>query len=135
MPINLHNWSDMILAHISMKKIKNNRCFSLKKQIEISHYDKIILLANLSRRLIGANLSRRLIGELIGYLWSGVILSSVRRQHFQTSTKSHYFVLICQNLPICNPKTLLSNINSYTKFDENWLKLHTEESENKVLTD
>ena len=37
---------------------------------------------------------------------------------FLTSLKGHNSVLICRNLPICNPKTLLPNINSYTKFEE-----------------
>ena len=41
---------------------------------------------------------------------------------FPTSVKSHNSVLICQNLPIFNPKTLLPNINSYTKFEEKWLQ-------------
>ena len=39
-----------------------------------------------------------------------------------TSIKGRYPVLICQNLPICNPKTLLPNINSHSKFEDNWLK-------------
>ena len=34
-----------------------------------------------------AHLSQRLIGELIGYSWSGVSPSSVRRKQFQTSPK------------------------------------------------
>ena len=33
-----------------------------------------------------AHLSQRLIGELIGYSWSGVRPSSVRRKQFQTSS-------------------------------------------------
>ena len=41
---------------------------------------------------------------------------------FLTSIKGHNSVLICRKLPICNPKTLLPNINSYAKFEENWLK-------------
>ena len=36
-----------------------------------------------------------------------------------TSIKVHNSVLICQNLSICNTKTLLFNINSYTQFEEN----------------
>ena len=31
----------------------------------------------------------------------------------------HNSVLICRNLSICNTKTLLFNINSYTQFEEN----------------
>ena len=38
---------------------------------------------------------------------------------FLMSIKGHNsVVLICHNLPICNPKTLLPNINSYTKSEE-----------------
>ena len=42
---------------------------------------------------------------------------------FLTSIKGQISVLICRSLPICNPTTLLPNINSYTKFEENWLKI------------
>ena len=38
---------------------------------------------------------------------------------FLTSIKGYNFVLICQNLPICNSRTLLYNIESHTKFEEN----------------
>ena len=38
---------------------------------------------------------------------------------FLTSIKGYNSVLICQNLTICNPKTLIHNINSHTKFEEN----------------
>ena len=38
---------------------------------------------------------------------------------FLTSIKGRNSVLICQNLPICKPRTLLPNINSHNKFDEN----------------
>ena len=38
---------------------------------------------------------------------------------FLTSIKGYNSVLICQNLPIHNPRTLLYNIDSYTKFEEN----------------
>ena len=38
-------------------------------------------------------------------------------------------------IPICNPRTLLSNINSHSKFDENWLKMLQAESENDALKD
>ena len=41
---------------------------------------------------------------------------------FVMSIKGNNSVLICRNLPICNPKTLLPNINPYTKFEEKWLK-------------
>ena len=34
---------------------------------------------------------------------------------FLTSIKGYNFILICQNLPICNPRTLLYNIDSHTK--------------------
>ena len=55
---------------------------------------------------------------------------------FLTSIKGRNFVLICKNLPICNPRTLLSNINSHSKFEENWLKkMLLSESENDALTD
>ena len=42
---------------------------------------------------------------------------------------------IFQNVSICNPMTLLSNINSHSKFEENWLKMLQAESENDALTD
>ena len=54
---------------------------------------------------------------------------------FLTSIKGCNSVLICQNLPICNPRTLLPNINSHSKFEENWLKLLPAESEKDALTD
>ena len=38
---------------------------------------------------------------------------------FLTSIKGRFSVLICQSLPICNPRTLLPNINSHTEFEEN----------------
>ena len=38
---------------------------------------------------------------------------------FLMSIKGYNSVLICQNLPICNPRTLLLNIDSHTKFEEN----------------
>ena len=41
---------------------------------------------------------------------------------FLTSIKGYNSVFICQNLPICNPRTLLPNINTHIKFEENWLK-------------
>ena len=42
---------------------------------------------------------------------------------FLKSIKGRHSVLICQNLPICNPRTLLlPNINSHSKFEENWFK-------------
>ena len=48
---------------------------------------------------------------------------------FLTSIKGRNSVLICQNLPICNPRTLLPHINSHSKFEENWLKMLPAESE------
>ena len=54
---------------------------------------------------------------------------------FLTSIKGRNSVLICQNLPICNPRTLLPNINSHSKLEENWLKLLPEKSENDALTE
>ena len=54
---------------------------------------------------------------------------------FLTSIKGRNSVLIYQNLPICNPRTLLSIINSLSKFEENWLKMLQAESENDELTD
>ena len=42
---------------------------------------------------------------------------------FLMSIKGYNDVLICRNLPICNPKILFPDINSYTKFEENWLKI------------
>ena len=39
---------------------------------------------------------------------------------FLTSIKGRNSVLICQNLPLCNSRTLLPNINSHSKFEENW---------------
>ena len=51
---------------------------------------------------------------------------------FLTSIKRRNSVLICQNLPICNPRTLLlPNINSHSKFEENF----PAESGNDALTD
>ena len=38
---------------------------------------------------------------------------------FLTSIMGYNSVLICQNLPIHNPRTLLYNIDSYTEFEEN----------------
>ena len=38
---------------------------------------------------------------------------------FLTSIKGYNSVLICQNLPIRNPRTPLNNIDSHTKFEEN----------------
>ena len=38
---------------------------------------------------------------------------------FLTSIKGYNYVLVCQNLPICNSRTLLNNIDSHTKFEEN----------------
>ena len=43
-------------------------------------------------------------------------------KQFLTSIKGRNSVLICQNLPIYNPRTLLPDINSHSKFEENWLK-------------
>ena len=40
-------------------------------------------------------------------------------KQFITSIKGHNSVLICQNVFICNPGTLLHNINYHTKFEEN----------------
>ena len=57
------------------------------------------------------------------------------KNQFLTSIKGCNSVLICQNLPICNPRTLLPNINSHSKFEENWLKMLPAESENDALTD
>ena len=39
---------------------------------------------------------------------------------FPMSIKGYNSVLICQNLPIWNPRTLLHNIDSHAKFEENW---------------
>ena len=41
---------------------------------------------------------------------------------FLTSIKGCNSVLICQNLTICNPRTLLPNINFHSEFEENWLR-------------
>ena len=54
---------------------------------------------------------------------------------FLTSIKGRNSVFICQNLPICNPRTLLSNIDSHSKFKEKWLKMLPAESKNEALTD
>ena len=51
---------------------------------------------------------------------------------FLTSIKGHNSVLICQNFPICYPRTLL---NPHSKFEENWLKMLPAESVNYALTD
>ena len=54
---------------------------------------------------------------------------------FLKSIKGRKSVLIRQNLPICNPRILLPNINSHSEFEENWLKMLPAESENDALTD
>ena len=54
---------------------------------------------------------------------------------FLTSIKDRNSVLICQNLSICNPRTLLPNINSHSNSEENCLKMLPAESENDALTD
>ena len=54
---------------------------------------------------------------------------------FLRSFKGRNSVLISQKLPIYNPRTLLPNINSHSKFEENWLKMLPAESENDALTD
>ena len=54
---------------------------------------------------------------------------------FLTSIKDHNSVLICQNLPICKPRTLLPNINSHSKIEVNWLKMLSAVRENDALTD
>ena len=46
----------------------------------------------------------------------------------------HNSVLIQQNLPIFNPKPLLPNISSYTKFDENWSINAEDRARNEILT-
>ena len=52
----------------------------------------------------------------------------------QTSIKGRK--VISENLPICNPRTLLPNINSHSKFEENWLKkMIPAENEKNALTD
>ena len=38
---------------------------------------------------------------------------------FLMSIKGYNSVLVYQNLPVCNPRTLLRNIDSHTKFEEN----------------
>ena len=43
----------------------------------------------------------------------------VEGNQFLMSIKGRNSVPICQNLPICNPRTLLPNINSHTKFEVN----------------
>ena len=43
----------------------------------------------------------------------------VEENKFLTSIKGYNSVLICQKLPICNPRTPLHNINSHTKLEEN----------------
>ena len=52
---------------------------------------------------------------------------------FLTSIKGYNSVLICQNLPICNPRTLIHNIHPCNKFEEN-RKRNAKDSENKFLT-
>ena len=54
---------------------------------------------------------------------------------FRTSIKGRNSVLICQNLPICNTRALLPNINPQSKFEENWLNILPAESEYDALTD
>ena len=50
---------------------------------------------------------------------------------FITSIKGHNSALICRNLSICNTKTLLFNINSYTQFEEIGKGMPKIKSENK----
>ena len=38
---------------------------------------------------------------------------------FLMSIKGYNSVLACQNLPICNPRTIIHNIDSHTKFEKN----------------
>ena len=54
---------------------------------------------------------------------------------FLASIKGYHSILICQNLPICNPRTLFPNINSDSKFEEIYLEMLSAESENDALTD
>ena len=56
-------------------------------------------------------------------------------KQFLMSIKGRSSVLICQNLPVCNSITLIPNINSHRKFEENWLKMLSAESENDALRD
>ena len=65
-------------------------------------------------------------------IYKGVPKTESEKQ-FLTSIKGGNSALICQNLPVHNPRTLLRNINSHSKFEENWLK--NAENENNVLTD
>ena len=53
---------------------------------------------------------------------------------FLTSIKGHNSGLNCRNLPIYNPKPLLPNINSYTKFEENRSK-NAQDKERKRSAD
>ena len=63
------------------------------------------------------------------------MLKIVSENQFIASIKGRNSVLICQHLPIYNPRTLLPNINSHSQFEENWLKMLPAESENDALTD
>ena len=54
---------------------------------------------------------------------------------FPTSVKSHNSVLICQNLPIFNPKTLLPILTLIPSLKKSGYKMHPVESENEALTD
>ena len=61
------------------------------------------------------------IGILIAHLGafgSGELKKIESENQYLTSIKGRNSELICQNLPICNPKTLL-NINSHSKFEKN----------------
>ena len=53
---------------------------------------------------------------------------------FLTSIKGHNSGLYWQNLPIFNPKPLLPNINSYTKFEENRSKNAQDRELKRILT-
>ena len=52
---------------------------------------------------------------------------------FLTSIKGYNSVLICQNLPICNLRTLLHNIDSHTEFKKIGKGMPKIERENQFL--
>ena len=56
------------------------------------------------------------------------------RNKYPTSIKGHSSGLNWRNLPIYDPKPILPNINSYTKFEENRSKMLKIESGKEFLT-
>ena len=85
------------------------------------------------------------MGDFLGFIASGTIVlykalqaCNIPRQGifsmFLTPIKGYNSVRICQTLPFCSPRTLLHNIDSHAKFEENRKGMPNIESENQFLT-